>query len=378
MLKAQVAAIKAVKPGVRFSKLDDVARAVIEKAGFGDAYIHGIGHHLGMEVHDVDPNEPLKAGAVITIEPGIYLPDEKLGVRIEDDILVTKTGWKNLTASIPQNGDGCGTRHGGRRLTRTHEGQRCACIDGRVFVMMALAVVIIKLLPWWASLLIGTFAVLGLFFGVPALLKMAIIAPFKAKSAVLRDAQITVHSLEPAPTPTEETLRQCYDYDPDGDDEPDERNVDWFEDEDPAEVRERMAGRADEEDREDETSEREEMERHLAECLALNWYYLDVTIEPQPAIGHFTHWEPSELQLVSPTTVTDDWEDDDENTSLCEILSYQIDENGQFVEDETWKHEGTRRLKMYMGVKPGTDKLKFRYYFEGFGEVDVPPGGIVG
>ena len=54
------------------------------------------------EVHDITPEGPLKAGAIITIEPGIYLPDENFGVRIEDDILVTKDGHEVLTRNIPK------------------------------------------------------------------------------------------------------------------------------------------------------------------------------------------------------------------------------------------------------------------------------------
>nr|MBC8421607.1 aminopeptidase P family protein [bacterium] len=89
VLAAEEAAIKAVKPGVTINELDAVARAVINKAGYGEFFIHGIGHHLGLETHDAcGPPFPFKKGAVITIEPGIYLPDEAIGIRIEDDILV--------------------------------------------------------------------------------------------------------------------------------------------------------------------------------------------------------------------------------------------------------------------------------------------------
>lgn len=102
VLRAELAAIKAAKPGATFAGLDKVARAVITKAGFGDAFVHSIGHHLGLETHDINPDEPLREGAVITIEPGVYLPDEKIGVRIEDDVLITKTGAKNLSAKIPK------------------------------------------------------------------------------------------------------------------------------------------------------------------------------------------------------------------------------------------------------------------------------------
>lgn len=103
VLKAEETAIKAVKPGVTLGEIDAIARAIIVKSGYGDYFIHGIGHHLGLETHDsCGPMTPLKKGAVVTIEPGIYLPDEALGVRIEDDIVVTARGHKNLSKSIPK------------------------------------------------------------------------------------------------------------------------------------------------------------------------------------------------------------------------------------------------------------------------------------
>ena len=102
VLRSELAAIKAVRPGVQMSDVDAAARNVIEKAGLGHAFIHSIGHQLGLEVHDVTPSGPLKAGMVITIEPGIYLPDRKLGIRIEDDILVTAKGHQNLTDAVPK------------------------------------------------------------------------------------------------------------------------------------------------------------------------------------------------------------------------------------------------------------------------------------
>jgi Xaa-Pro aminopeptidase len=102
VLKAELAAIKATKPGVTLARIDAAARQIIVRAGYGDYFIHLIGHHLGLETHDASPDAPLKAGAVVTIEPGIYIPDEAIGVRIEDDILVTRDGTKNLSARIPK------------------------------------------------------------------------------------------------------------------------------------------------------------------------------------------------------------------------------------------------------------------------------------
>jgi len=105
VLEAQQAAIEAVGPGATIWDADRAAREVIDKAGFGDHFIHGIGHQLGIEVHDATPDGALRAGHVITIEPGVYLPEEGLGVRIEDDILVTPEGNTNLSAAIPNRLD---------------------------------------------------------------------------------------------------------------------------------------------------------------------------------------------------------------------------------------------------------------------------------
>lgn len=102
VLKALLAGIKLVKPGVRLHEIDLATRNVIDRAGFEDAYIHGAGHPIGLDVHEAPPDGLLRPGMVITIEPGIYLPDKKLGVRIEDDILVTPRGARNLTEMIPR------------------------------------------------------------------------------------------------------------------------------------------------------------------------------------------------------------------------------------------------------------------------------------
>jgi Xaa-Pro aminopeptidase len=69
----------------------------------GKYFVHGLSHFVGLDVHDPgDLNQPLQAGMVITIEPGIYLPEENLGVRIEDTLVVTEDGTRNLSAGLPR------------------------------------------------------------------------------------------------------------------------------------------------------------------------------------------------------------------------------------------------------------------------------------
>jgi len=103
VLKAQKAAIDAIKPGVTVREVDEAAREVIRKAGYVEDFIHGTSHFLGLSVHDRgDYWTPLQPGMVITVEPGIYLPDSDIGIRIEDDVLVTKKGHKVLSEGIPK------------------------------------------------------------------------------------------------------------------------------------------------------------------------------------------------------------------------------------------------------------------------------------
>ena len=89
-----------VKPDEKSDSLNTTVLVV----GLGDYFIHGIGHHLGLDTHDAAPSgdRPLRPGAVITIEPGVYIPEEKLGIRIEDDVLVTQSASRVLSEMIPK------------------------------------------------------------------------------------------------------------------------------------------------------------------------------------------------------------------------------------------------------------------------------------
>ncbi len=98
VLEAQAAAVAAVKPGVLVRDVHQAAVESIAKAGFGKYFFHGTSHYLGLEAHDVGSYEKtLEPGVVITVEPGVYIAHEAIGVRIEDDVLVTAKGAEVLT-----------------------------------------------------------------------------------------------------------------------------------------------------------------------------------------------------------------------------------------------------------------------------------------
>ncbi len=103
VLKAQMAALDVIKPGMTGKEVDAVARQVITEAGYGDKFKHGLGHSLGLEVHDGKGLSTLselvlRPGMVMTVEPGIYI-DGIGGVRIEDDVVITESGCECLTYS---------------------------------------------------------------------------------------------------------------------------------------------------------------------------------------------------------------------------------------------------------------------------------------
>jgi hypothetical protein len=161
-------------------------------------------------------------------------------------------------------------------------------------------------------------------FVVKHLLKKLIVLPFKAKGAVLRGATAQIHSVTAVapPAPGEAAGDTEAPADPD-----------------------QAAG-------------------------PRNYYQLDVTITPRDATGNFTHWEPGELRLARPESGVG--VDDETDDGSCTVRSLQVEEEGQFKPDEGMKYPGPQRLRMTVGVQEGVTALKFRYYFEAFGEVRLP------
>lgn len=102
VLRSQQLATRHARPGITLRELDDIAWQPIIAAGF--AKRHGIGHHIGLDVHDCcDRNLPLAPGMLISNEPGIYLPEESIGIRIEDDLLITTSGCEVTTRAVPKS-----------------------------------------------------------------------------------------------------------------------------------------------------------------------------------------------------------------------------------------------------------------------------------
>lgn len=184
-------------------------------------------------------------------------------------------------------------------------------------------VLAIKFLPWWA-LLAGAVAL------VPVsrwLLKRALVgvftAPFKMKGAVLKGAAAEVHSVVPTDMPASEVGAE-----------------------------ETNGGGA---------------------AATRRFFWLDVTVRPTGRSEGFQHWEPGELQLVKPESRLNPHDSDaDEGEDACEVRRLEVQHEGTFQEDEGWKFPGPQRLRLLLAVQPGVSGLKFRYYFEEFGEVRLP------
>jgi Xaa-Pro aminopeptidase len=143
VLGAQEAAMQSLKPGTDLCRKGDksaykIAYDYINSHGkdehgrkLGQYFIHGLGHNIGLDVHDppADLCRPLVPGMVITMEPGIYIPEENLGVRIEDDVLITDTGYELLSRKLPRSPDEIEKIMADAAKQRAAESKAAALID---------------------------------------------------------------------------------------------------------------------------------------------------------------------------------------------------------------------------------------------------------
>ena len=115
VLEAHDRAAEAMRPGISVFDIRKIVYGVLENSEIRDSqgerlgqyFIHGLGHQLGLDAHDPGAADeaPLETGMIVTNEPGIYIPEEELGVRIENDFLITTDGAENLSPELPTAAD---------------------------------------------------------------------------------------------------------------------------------------------------------------------------------------------------------------------------------------------------------------------------------
>jgi hypothetical protein len=155
-------------------------------------------------------------------------------------------------------------------------------------------------------------------------LQKAFMIPFKAKSGVLKDARLTVHSF--APTTAVEVMS-------------------------------------------DENEADDGIEPRTTTETGFDNYILEITISPKPPSGSFAHWEPGELMLVREDSKP---EPDSEAEYAGTVGEIEILDNSEWKRDEGYKFTGEQRLRMQLGIVPGLRRFKLQYYFEVLGLIDVP------
>ena len=205
-------------------------------------------------------------------------------------------------------------------------------------LLVAAVVVALRSLPWWAIVAgLVVLVVIGKLL-LPRLLKKLFLAPFRAKGAVLRGATATIHGVSATEAPAKKSLTAESDVDESSGQDSDEN--------------ESAAGKP------------KEPRLH---------YLLEVTITPGQTDGPFGLWEPGEIMLVRPESVLRPESDEaDDSDDSCEVGSIQYQEDGEWKDDDGLKFGGPQRLKMQLAAQPGARQLKFRYYFEEFGLVQLP------
>jgi membrane protein implicated in regulation of membrane protease activity len=191
--------------------------------------------------------------------------------------------------------------------------------------------------PWWGSLAAAAAIYFVAAFAAKRLFFRAVTAPFKAKGAVLRGAKLVVHSVEVVPAAQRRPALA-------------------------------LVGGSDRTEDDDETDERDG-----CDDTPEGWttYRVDATVTPPTiAEGPFAWWEPGDLSLVpvdadvSPSAPT--------TSEECSIRQVDVFEGGEYVQDEGMKYQGEKRLRLVVACAPGVRVAKLRYYFEGFGRIELP------
>ena len=195
-----------------------------------------------------------------------------------------------------------------------------------LLLFIALIIVAVKFLPWWALIIAAVVAIIGFKYFVRYLFLM----PFKMKGAALHGATLTVHSIAPATKPVKDAKKTA-----DGE-----------------------AAQEDSDDAADETS-----------ALPREYYTAEITIAPKPgAGGKFTHWEPGELLLSTPGKNP---MDDSDSEDVGEVHSLEVFENGAYKTDEGMKYPDAQRLRMLLAVQPALKDVQLNYYFETLGTLKL-------
>lgn len=248
------------------------------------------------------------------------------------------------------------------------------------FILIALAaffIVALRYLPWWGIVLL----LLGLYLSARLAMKYLVVRlfmmPFKAKGAVLKGATTEVHSVawEPAPAkpprpePAMPSTQPHAALEYDATDEPTGEHANGGDMPEPhAQVGERIEDEYQEEHDEEQYDETEDED--IGPC---DHYRIDVTITPQPKAGGFQHWEPDSLVFMPYEASVPSLLGDDKDVGYPTV-EVEVFQNGQFAPDEDGKYFGPLRVRLLTRVPlDAPRRLKFRYYFESFGDVTLPP-----
>jgi hypothetical protein len=218
----------------------------------------------------------------------------------------------------------------------------CLWVTIAVVVLAAVVALSFIYLPTWGALLVlvGLLLVFAMSFKwiMGKVAERFFMGIFDMKSRALRDADAVIHSVKPASAPARDADMELVDEDGEKD------------------------GATDEDEANDP-----------ARMVIREYYTVEATITPKPVSGKGFHmWDIDDLTMVPYEMKVTKSADDDADDDTCEIRQVLVQEDGRYQDLEQSKLEGPHRLEFLVGVKPGHRRLKFRYYFESFGDIRLP------